>query len=248
MRYPGRPLASFPVVEIMRCLSLRRPNNSLLLRAGAFVLAAILVSLSFGAKSRAESARVSVSPIPDDVWSYMQGRSWHAESACPQRSELALLRIPYRDFEGRTQIGPMIVAKKVANKVAAIFQEIYDSSAFRIYRIALVDDYGGDDDRAIEANNTSGFNCRTTERGGVSQHAFGLAIDINPVQNPYVAHGVTEPEAGRAYDAPEKRHPGMVGVIVKGDVVYKAFAKRGWRWGGEWAHSKDYQHFSANGH
>jgi len=231
----------------MRCLTLRRRNDSLLLRRGAFVLAAILFGLLLAANSQAEDARVSVSPIPDDVWSYMQGRSWHAGRGCPQRTDLALLRIPYRDFEGRRQIGPMIVAKKVANKVATIFQEIYDSGAFRIYRIALVDDYGGDDDQSIAANNTSGFNCRATEGGGVSQHAFGLAIDINPVQNPYVAHGVTEPEAGKAYDAPEKRHPGMVGVIVKGYVVYKAFAKRGWRWGGEWARSRDYQHFSANG-
>jgi hypothetical protein len=226
----------------------RQPNESVLLRAGAFALAALLLSLTPGSTAEAESARVSVSPIPDDVWSYMQGRSWHAEHGCPQRGELALLRIPYRDFEGRTQIGPMIVAKKVAGKVAAIFQEIYDSGAFRIYRIGLVDDYGGGDDQSIAANNTSGFNCRKTEGGGVSQHAAGLAIDINPVQNPYVAHGVTEPEAGKAYDAPAKRHSGMLGVITKGDVVYKAFAKRGWRWGGEWAHSKDYQHFSANGH
>jgi poly-gamma-glutamate synthesis protein (capsule biosynthesis protein) len=232
----------------MPSLILRRPHESVSLRAGAFLLAAILLGLTPGSKAEAESARATVSPIPDEVWSYMQGRSWHAERGCPQRSELALLRIPYRDFEGRTQIGPMIVAKKVAGKVAAIFQEIYDSGAFRIHRIGLVDDYGGDDDRSIAANNTSGFNCRTTEGGGVSQHAAGLAIDINPVQNPYVAHGVTEPEAGKAYDAPEKRRPGMIGVITKGDVVYKAFAKRGWRWGGEWAHSKDYQHFSANGH
>lgn len=198
--------------------------------------------------AKAENARASVSAIPDDVWSYMQGRSWRAGRGCPERSELALLRVPYIDFEGRTQFGPMIVAKKVASKVAAIFQDIYDRGAFRIYRIALVDDYGGDDDRSIAANNTSGFNCRTTEGGGFSQHAAGLAIDINPVQNPYVAHGVTEPEAGKAYDAPEKRQAGMVGVIVKGDTVYTAFARRGWRWGGEWAHSKDYQHFSANGH
>ncbi|ARN83331.1 cytosolic protein [Methylocystis bryophila] len=215
-------------------------------RRGALV--AIVFAFALGSAASAGDARVSVTSIPDDVWSYMQGRSWHGERSCPQRSELALLRIPYHDFDGRTQIGPMIVARKVASKVAAIFQEIYDSGEFRIYRIALVDDYGGDDDRSIAANNTSGFNCRTTEGGGVSQHAFGLAVDINPVQNPYVAHGVTEPEAGKAYDAPAKRHAGMIGVIVKGDVVYKAFAKRGWGWGGEWARSKDYQHFSASGH
>jgi len=214
----------------------------------ALLLAATLLALAPGPSAKAESARVSVSAIPDDVWGYMQGRSWHAGRGCPERDELALLRVPYLDFDGRTQFGPMIVAKKVASKVAAIFQDIYDRGVFRIYRIALVDDYGGDDDRAIAANITSGFNCRATEGGGFSQHAAGLAIDINPVQNPYVAHGVTEPEAGKAYDTPEKRHAGRVGVIVKGDTVYRAFAKRGWSWGGEWAHSKDYQHFSANGH
>ena len=234
--------------KFMPCPCLRRAKGSALRQASAFLFAAALLGLSLGSKSRADDARASVSAIPDDVWSYMQGRSWHDGRGCPARDELALLRIPYRDFEGRTQLGPMIVARKVAGKVAAIFQEIYDSGDFRIYRIGLVDDYGGDDDQSIAANNTSGFNCRTTEGGGVSQHAFGLAIDINPVQNPYVAHGVTEPEAGKAYDAPGKRHAGMVGVITKGDVVYKAFAKRGWRWGGEWARSKDYQHFSANGH
>jgi hypothetical protein len=207
-----------------------------------------LALLCLASTAAAEDTRASVSPIPDEVWSYMQGRSWHAGRGCPERGELALLRVPYRDFDGRTQVGPMIVARKVASKVAAIFQEIYESGAFRIYRIALVDDYGGDDDQSIAADNTSGFNCRATEGGGVSQHAFGLAIDINPVQNPYVSGGVTEPDAGKAYDAPAKRHPGTIGVITKGDVVYKAFAKRGWRWGGEWAHSKDYQHFSANGH
>ena len=126
----------------------------------------IVFALAPGLNAGAESARASVSAIPDEVWSYMQGRSWHAERGCPQRSDLALLRIPYRDFEGRTQFGPMIVARKVAGKVAAIFQDIYDSGAFRIYRIALVDDYGGDDDQSIAANNTSGFNCRTTEGGG----------------------------------------------------------------------------------
>jgi len=232
----------------MCCPSLRRAKESVLQRAGAYLLAASLLALAPGSIARAESARVSVAAIPDEVWSYMQGRSWRPGRGCPERSELALLRVPYRDFEGRTQLGPMIVAKKVASKIAAIFQEIYDGGAFRIYRIGLVDDYGGDDDQSIAADNTSGFNCRTTEGGGVSQHASGLAIDINPVQNPYVSHGVTEPEAGKAYDAPEKRRPGMIGVITKGDVVHKAFAKRGWRWGGEWAHSKDYQHFSANGH
>ncbi|HTO80115.1 MAG TPA: M15 family peptidase, partial [Methylocystis sp.] len=127
----------------MCCPSLRRAKESVLQRAGAYLLAASLLALAPGSIARAESARVSVAAIPDEVWSYMQGRSWRPGRGCPERSELALLRVPYRDFEGRTQLGPMIVAKKVASKIAAIFQEIYDGGAFRIYRIGLVDDYGG---------------------------------------------------------------------------------------------------------
>jgi poly-gamma-glutamate synthesis protein (capsule biosynthesis protein) len=74
----------------------------------------------------------------------------------------------------------MVVARSVATKVAAAFQEIYDSKKFRIYRIALIDEYNGDDDKSMEANNTSAFNCRTTDRGAMSRHASGMAVDINP--------------------------------------------------------------------
>jgi hypothetical protein len=192
--------------------------------------------------------KAAYGPIPDDVWNAMQGRSWRAELPCPRREDLALLRLPYRDFEGRTRVGEMIVAARVAAKVASAFQEIYDSGAFRIHRISLIDAFGGDDDASIAANNTSGFNCRTTDRGALSRHALGLAVDINPVQNPYREGDLTAPEAGRAYDRPEKRRRGMVGVIVEGDVVTRAFARQGWRWGGRWKRTVDYQHFSADGH
>lgn len=92
---------------------------------------------------------------------------------------------PYRDFNRATQSGEMIVARKVAAQVTAIFDEIYASGKFRIFQMRLVDDVDGSDDRSIAANNASGFNCRTTDHGGHSKHAFGLAIDINPVQTPY---------------------------------------------------------------
>jgi poly-gamma-glutamate synthesis protein (capsule biosynthesis protein) len=178
----------------------------------------------------------------------MQGRSWRAELPCPQRSALVLLRIPYWDFQGNAQIGSMIVARSVATNVAAAFQEIYDSKKFRIYQMTLIDAYQGDDDKSIEANNTSAFNCRTTDRGALSRHALGMAVDINPVQNPYREGNVTAPEAGRAYDQPYKRRSDIVGIIVNGDVVTRAFARQGWRWGGNWKRTVDYQHFSNDGH
>lgn len=159
-----------------------------------------------------------------------------------------MLRIPYLDFQGRTQIGSMIVARSVATKVARAFQEIYDSKRFRIYRMVLIDDYMGDDDRSMEADNTSAFNCRTTDRGAMSRHAQGLAVDINPVQNPYREGDVTSPAAGRAFDRPHKRRSDLVGVIVDGDVVTRAFARQGWFWGGKWKRAVDYQHFSSDGH
>lgn len=219
------------------------PSRAFRLRAAALVLA-----LFAGCGAFAQQApRASFGPIPDDAWRYMQGRSWRAELPCPRREELALLRLPYRDFEGRAQTGSMIVARSAAAKIAAVFQEIYDSGAFRIHRMSLIDEFDGDDDRSMAANNTSGFNCRTTDRGALSRHALGLAVDINPVQNPYRDSAGTWPDAGRAYDEPHERRAGVVGLIVNGDAVTRAFARRGWRWGGNWKRSVDYQHFSSDG-
>ncbi len=220
------------------------PNN----RFRALRAAALMLCLFAGGGTSAERARVNYGPIPDEIWRYMQGRSWRAELPCPQRNELVLLRIPYLDFQGTTQIGSMIVAKSVAIKVAAAFQEIYDSKRFRIYRMSLIDEFQGDDDKSMDANNTSAFNCRTTDRGAMSRHALGMAVDINPIQNPYREGKVTSPEAGRAYDQPHKRRSDIVGIIINGDVVTNAFARQGWQWGGNWKRTVDYQHFSSDGH
>jgi poly-gamma-glutamate synthesis protein (capsule biosynthesis protein) len=210
--------------------------------------AALLFLLFAGAEAHARGAKVTAEPIPDAVWAYMQGRSWRPELPCPGRDQLVLLRVPYLDFDGNAQTGALIVARSVAKAVAAAFEEIYDSGKFRIYRMSLIDEFGGDDARSMAANNTSAFNCRTTDRGAMSRHAYGMAVDINPVQNPYREGQVTEPEAGRAYDEPSKRRRDIVGIIVDGDVVTRAFARQGWRWGGHWKRSVDYQHFSNDGH
>lgn len=214
-------------------------------RLALLPLAAALV-LCGGA--RAEGPRARFGPIPDEVWSHMQGRSWRPGLPCATRDQLVLMQLPYRDFSGAPQLGAMIVARSVAAQVADIFEELYRSGRFRIAQMRLIDDFDGDDDKSIAANNTSGFNCRLTDHGGLSKHALGLAIDINPVQNPYREGAVTAPESGRAFDEPQERRPEITGLIVDGDVVTRAFARRGWSWGGRWKHTVDYQHFSYGGH
>jgi hypothetical protein len=214
-------------------------------RLAILPLAAALVLCS---GARAESLRARVEPIPDEVWSHMQGRSWRPGLPCATRDQLVLMQLPYRDFNGASRLGAMIVARAVASQVADIFEEIYRSGRFRIAQMRLIDDFDGDDDRSIAANNTSGFNCRLTDHGGLSKHALGLAIDVNPVQNPYREGPLTAPESGRAFDEPQERLPEIMGLIVDGDVVTRAFARRGWSWGGRWRHTVDYQHFSYGGH
>lgn len=126
-----------------------------------------------------------------------------------------------------------------------VFRRLFDER-FPIESMRLVDEFGGDDDRSMSANNTSAFNCRpATGSTRWSEHAYGRAVDINPVQNPYVTRsGAVLPPAG---DAHTRRDPATPGLITDGSVVVSAFADIGWTWGGHWSSGKDYQHFSATG-
>ncbi|MBY3198223.1 M15 family metallopeptidase [Rhizobium laguerreae] len=187
-------------------------------------------------------------PIPDAIWQVMQGRSWHADLPCPARDKLVLLTVPYIDFDSKPKSGQLIVAKEHADAVAKVFDQIFADGTFRIERMELIDKFDGDDDASMAANNTSAFNCRYV--GGtttLSAHALGIAIDINPVPNPFVKGTRTFPSAGKAYDEPNERKPHIVGILLKDDTVVSAFKAQGWKWGGDWSSSKDYQHFSQNG-
>jgi hypothetical protein len=109
----------------------------------------------------------------------------------------------------------------------------------------LIDAYGGSDFRSIEADNTSAFNCRYvagTTRW--SNHAYGTAIDVNPIENPYVSGGRTSHRASRPYVERARHRPGMA---YEGGALVRAFDRIGWGWGGRWTSVKDYQHFSASG-
>jgi hypothetical protein len=110
-----------------------------------------------------------------------------------------------------------------------------------------VDRFRGSDDASMAADNTSAFNCRYAVATGPkrwSAHAYGKAIDVNPVENPYVQGSTVSPANGRAYADRSRRSPGMA---VAGGVLVSAFASRGWAWGGRWSGTPDYQHFSATG-
>lgn len=186
--------------------------------------------------------------IPNTVWNQMRGKTWRPRMGCPSRKRLAYLEIPYVDFSGRLQTGEMIVAKDVAEDVLTVFETLAEAK-FPIQRMQLAHRFDGNDTQSMNANNTSAFNCRRVTGGRrLSQHAYGRAIDINPVQNPYVRRGRTQPRAGRAYDSPAERAlRNRLGVIRSNEVVTRAFASIGWKWGGNWRSLKDYQHFSRSG-
>jgi hypothetical protein len=110
-----------------------------------------------------------------------------------------------------------------------------------------IDAYGGSDERSLDADNTAAFNCRFAVASGPkrwSVHAYGLAVDVNPVENPYVLGSSVHPRAGRAYLDRSRYRPGMA---VAGRLLVRVFAAAGWQWGGRWTGSPDYQHFSASG-
>ena len=178
-------------------------------------------------------------PLPDDIIEYINGLSFKEDTALTY-GELTYLTITYVNFDGENMIGNMIVSAEIGEEVLDIFQEIYESG-FPINSIRLIDDFNADDDLSMAANNSSAFNWRYvagTRR--LSNHAFGMAIDINPVQNPYVRGGNILPAAGEEYLDRSDIRPGM---IIPGDVVYNAFISRGWTWGGNWTTVKDYHHF-----
>ncbi len=153
------------------------------------------------------------------------------------QKSLVLLDIPFYGFDGVTHTGQMVVHRDIAEEVKDIFAKLY-SLQFPIEKMIPITKYDWDDVRSMEDNNTSAFNYRLiigTDR--LSNHSFGRALDINPVQNPYFARdGVTYPE-GAVYD------PNIPGTVEKEGPVVTLFKAHGWVWGGDWQTPKDYQHF-----
>ena len=171
--------------------------------------------------------------------------SWR--SGCPVApSALRRVRLSHWGFDGQVHTGALVVNESAARDVVVVFRRLY-GARFPVRRMRPIDAYGGSDERSLAADNTAGFNCRYAVGPGPrrwSAHAYGLAIDVNPVENPYVEGGRVHPRAGRAYLNRSNVRPGMA---VRGRVLVRAFTAVGWQWGGRWTGTPDYQHFSSTG-
>jgi len=170
--------------------------------------------------------------------------SWR--EGCPVRvSDLRLLTLSFWGFDSKVHQGELVVHRDHSDKIVLAMRKLFDQR-FPVEKMDLIDKYQADDDRSVEANNTSAFNCRKIEGTQAwSEHAFGRALDINPVQNPFVLrNGEVKLPSGRPYADRSQRLKGM--IRPNGGVV-NAFRSIGWSWGGNWTNSKDYQHFSATG-
>lgn len=171
--------------------------------------------------------------------------SWRKGCPVPP-SGLRMIEMTYWGMDDRPHAGGrLVVNAKEADDLVTVFRKLFDMR-YPIKRMEPVDKYKGSDFDSIEADNTSAFNCRpATGSSSFSQHAYGLAVDINPCENPYVyadgrvAHKHCVKYKNRKNDDP--------GVIHADDRVVKAFASIGWGWGGEWSGAKDFQHFSKSG-
>jgi hypothetical protein len=163
-------------------------------------------------------------------------------TGCPVApAQLRTLVVSFWDFGGQARTGRIVVARRVAADVVAVFRRLWQAH-FPLRRLQPVSAYRGDDDASMAADNTSGFNCRFVEdTSRWSVHAYGEAIDVNPVENPYVRGSRVEPPAGRAFLDRTRVRPGMA---TASGVLVRAFASIGWRWGASFG---DYQHFSTTG-
>ena len=197
----------------------------------------LLVPAAQGAAAPPFSAGISRVTAQDLRYSWRPG--------CPVGpARLRAVELRHWDFRGRSRIGVLVVNAAEVRNVVSVFRRLY-AARFPIRRMLGVEVYRGSDDASMRADNTSGFNCRFV--GGTSrwsEHAYGKAIDVNPVENPYVHGGLVEPPTGRAFLDRSRRRPGMA---TRTSVLVRAFDAVEWHWGGRWTSSKDYQHFSTTG-
>jgi hypothetical protein len=183
-------------------------------------------------------------PVPAAVRDRMVGRSWQEDARCPRFDDLAHVEVDHVDFDGLVVRGELIVARAIAADAIALFARLF-AIGFPIRAMRLVDDHGADDDRSMAADNCSAFNFRVVAGTDVlSQHAHGLAIDINPVENPWVTPARFVPAEGAPYLARGAIRPGM---IVRPGPVVAIFDELGWEWGGDWRHAADYHHVVKRG-
>ena len=186
-------------------------------------------------------------PLSGEIMAHTRTKNWHP--GCPvSLSDLRVLTVAYHAFDGTVKTGPLVVNASVADDVLSVFRRLF-RAGFEIKHIALAGKWHPHrrpGEYASTKSTTAAFNCRPVTHGtSLSQHSYGWAVDIDPVQNPYIgSDGKVLQRAAKAYIDRSQQLPGM---IHAGDVVVRAFAKIGWGWGGDWRSLKDYMHFSLTG-
>jgi poly-gamma-glutamate synthesis protein (capsule biosynthesis protein) len=189
----------------------------------------------------------NISSITPEIKNKMiRGNSWRKGCPVPLYN-LRYLQLVYHDFNGRDRLGEMIVHKDVADDVVYIMEELYNIG-YPIKQMRLVSYFHGNDWKSIDVDNTSAFNCRrATGSKKWSNHAFGKAIDINPIENPYISkkghisHKASEKYRKRIHH--RYKTSADKALLLPHDEVTKIFKRYGFRWGGDWRYTKDYQHF-----
>lgn len=190
------------------------------------------------ADSLAGEAFVAID-IPEWVKVRITGKSYNP-TGLVNLNQLKYIPILHRDAEGNILGGELICNAMIASDLEAIFKELYREE-YPIERMVLIDAYNADDIESMRANNTSCFNYRVIAGSNkLSKHAEGLAIDLNPLYNPYVKGEKVSPPEGVAYS---NRKGKWNYKIERDDPAHRLFKKYGFRWGGDWKSLKDWQHF-----
>ena len=193
----------------------------------------------------------SVGSLSAPVRAQLKHGAWHR--GCPVALwQLRILTVSYRSFDGNSHTGQLVVNRSAAAPLARVFHQLY-RLRFPIRHMDLRDSYGPANSRPTDGDVSGSFECREAVpspcvggrgTGTWSEHAYGEAVDLNPVENPYVGCGQSRDPSSRRYFNRARQRPGMVTP-----AVVRAFRSIGWGWGGSWAGAtKDYMHFSASGH
>jgi len=183
--------------------------------------------------------------ISDETFARMWTKSFKENCTVP-REDLRYIRCLHRNLDGDIKVGELVMNVKVANRVCEIFRKLYDAS-YPIESMLLVDDFEADDELSIMHDNTSSFNFRTVDNTDqISDHAYGLAIDINPYYNVYYipSENYVFPPDGWAYLNRDADFPYKV---AEGDLCFNLFMEAGFSWGGWFTYNTDYQHFYYHG-
>lgn len=182
-------------------------------------------------------------PLSDDMKKRITGLSYKEDCPIPYE-DLRYVNVLYVNFKGNTSTGQIICNKAIAQDLVEIFYELFQAG-YQIEQIRLIDEYNADDTLSMQDNNTSCFNYRTIAgTNKISMHGQGLAIDINPFFNPYITYknGALQVSPVGAESYADRSQP-FAYKIDENDLCYKLFTEHGFQWGGNWNHSKDYQHF-----